>query len=219
MKFRAVVGRFCAILVTVIAVTLAPCGVGVAIADDGSDAQTFVEKQRTQIESALKAHATSAQVYNLLEKFVDYDELVRRSFGHPCPTAVPGCTDHWSQLSDAEKTEIASLLKQLVQKNYRKSLNKTLDYEVTYKDVRVGSLGDIRVRTEAKSKTKPRDPSVQVDYMVRCAGGSCKVTDMVTEGSFLTKNYYDQFHKAFMTPDQLYPYIREKLQKKIAKPD
>ena len=46
-----------------------------------------------------------------------------------------------------------------------------------------------------------------------------KVVDIVTEGSSLTKNYYDQFRKKMHNPDEGYPNIVQKLKDKIAKAD
>jgi ABC-type transporter MlaC component len=169
------------------------------------------------MNNLLKQPASStrdSQIGSLLDGMIDYDELVRRSFGEPCPPAVPSCTDHWKQLSDAQKTEIVGLIKKLVQKNYRKNLIKTLDYDVSYKGTKEQS-GDFRVKTEAKSKVKPRDPVVQVDYILKPNGNGYKVVDIVTEGSSMVKVYYDQFHKFMTTDGQGYGKIVEKVNAKI----
>jgi phospholipid transport system substrate-binding protein len=125
--------------------------------------------------------------------------------------------NHWAELTDQQKAEVTGLLKQLVEKNYKKNLIKTLDYEVTYKGTKDVAGGDAKIRTEAKSKLKPRDPAVQVDYVVKGASNGYKVVDIVTEGSSLTKNYMDQFHKMLITPGQGYPHVVKKLNEKVAK--
>jgi ABC-type transporter MlaC component len=43
------------------------------------------------------------------------------------------------------------------------------------------------------------------------------VIDIVTEGSSMTKNYYDQFHRMLTTEGQGYKYMTAKLREKIAK--
>jgi len=203
------------------AITFALTGVSTsASADEATEAQTFVQAQHGKIAALLHQPASGArdtQINTALESFVDYDEVARRAFGKPCPPALAGCTDHWAGLTDPQKTEVRGLLKQLVEKNYRKNIIKTLDYEVAYKSAKAASLGDSRIRTEAQNKAKPRDPAVQVDYFVHSQNGSLKVVDIVTEGSSLTKNYYDQFHKMLTTDGQKYPYVVKKLQEKIAK--
>ncbi len=191
-----------------------------ARADEPADAQTFVQKQSNLIAVLLKQPASSSrdtQITGMLESFVDYEELTRRAFGEPCPT-TKGCDSLWAKLTDAQKSEATALLKRLVEKNYKKNLIRTLDFDVAYKGAKEGKPGESRVRTEAKNKTKPRDPAVQVDYVVvRSAGnGTFKVVDIVTEGSSLAKNYFDQFSR--MWPKG-YPHIVSKLQEKIAKPN
>ena len=95
---------------------------------------------------------------------------------------------------------------------------KTLDYDVTYRGSR-DAAGDTRVLTEAKNKLKPREPAVRVDYVVKQTAGGPKVVDIITEGSSLTKNYYDQFRKKMNNPAEGYPNIVQKLRDKIAKKD
>ncbi len=189
-------------------------------ADDG--AQSFVEQEQQKLTTLLHQPASAAratQIEHELDAMVDYDELARRAFGEPCPLSIPSCTDHWKsgELSDAQKTEVTGLLKKLVVKNYQKNLEKTLDYDVTYRGQKdAGS--DTKVRTEAKSKLKPRDPAVQVDYVVHSDAGHHKVVDIVTEGSSLTKNYFDQFDKKLKDPALGYANIVAKLREKIATP-
>jgi len=46
-----------------------------------------------------------------------------------------------------------------------------------------------------------------------------RVVDIVTEGSSLTKNYYEQFRKKMKTPEEGYPNIVQKLQDKLNRND
>ncbi len=190
---------------------------GTAMADEG--AQRFVQSEHVKLELLLRQPASAARdahVNRTLDTMVDYEELARRAFGQPCPASHSSCVNHWGELTEQQRTEVGTLLKKLVEKNYRKNLIKTLDYEVTYRGQKeVG--GDAKIRTEAKSKLKPRDPAVQVDYVVKPEGAGYRVVDIVTEGSSLTKNYYDQFHKMLTTAGQGYPHIVKKLNDKIAK--
>jgi phospholipid transport system substrate-binding protein len=183
------------------------------------DPQGFIQRQHAKLERLLRdppSPARDTQVNQALDGFVDYGELTRRAFGEPCPASVPECDNLWSGYADAQKRELEDLLGQLVRKSYRKNLMKTLDYEVEYRGSRNAS-GDTRVLTEAKSKAKPRDPAVRVDYVVKETPSGYRVVDIVTEGSSLTKNYYDQFRKKMKNPAEGYPNIVEKLRDKIAK--
>jgi ABC-type transporter MlaC component len=190
-----------------------------ALADEG--AQTYLEAQHQKIAGLLHQPASTArdaQISAALDRMIDYGELTRRTFGLPCPASVPSCTNHWSELTDAQRAEVTGLLQKLVSKNYQKNLIKTLDYDIVYKGTQ-DQGGVTRVRTEASSKLKPRDPPVQIDYIVQGTAATYRVVDVLTEGSSLTKNYYDQFHRMLTTPDQGYAYIVKKLNDKLAQPN
>jgi phospholipid transport system substrate-binding protein len=183
------------------------------------DAQGFVQGQHHRLESLLRSPASAArdaQVSSALSDFVDYDELTRRAFGEPCPASQPGCEDLWSQYDETKRAEVRGLLEQLVRKTYQRNLMKTLDYDVTYRGARDAGA-DVRVMTEAKNRTKPREPAVRVDYVVKQTPRGLKVVDIVTEGSSLTKNYYDQFLRKMHDPSQGYANIVQKLKDKLAK--
>ncbi len=185
------------------------------------DAQSFIEHEHNKLGQLLHQPASPAreqEVDQALDGFVDYDELTRRAFGEPCPAAIPSCDDLWGRYDDRQKGELRDLLSQLVRKSYRKNLLKTLDYDVSYRGAREAA-GDTRVLTEAKSKLKPREPAVRVDYVVKQTEHGYRVVDIITEGSSLTKNYYEQFRKKMENPNEGYPNIVQKLRDKIAKKD
>jgi phospholipid transport system substrate-binding protein len=185
------------------------------------DPQAFVEQQHHHVEKLLhqpESAGRDAEIQRALGEFVDYGELTRRAFGEPCPPAEPSCEDLWSGYSEDQRTELRGLLEQLVRKTYQRNLVKTLDYDITYRGSRETG-GDTRVMTEAKNRVKPRDPSVRVDYIVKDTPAGPKVVDIVTEGSFLTKNYYNQFRKKMHAPNEGYPNIVQKLRDKISKTD
>ncbi|HRG95403.1 MAG TPA: ABC transporter substrate-binding protein [Polyangiaceae bacterium] len=185
-----------------------------------ANAQAFVEQEHGRLTALMKQPANAgreATISSELDRMVDYDELARRTFGLPCPPRVSQCQNHWDALSADQKKEVTELLRKLVERNYKKNLRKTLDYEITYKGSRA-SGGDTTIRTEAKSKTKPRESPVTVDYIVSSASGAYKVVDIRTEGSSLAKNYYQQFHRMLTTPGQGYPHVTKRLRDKIAAP-
>jgi ABC-type transporter MlaC component len=208
MRFR----QYLAAAVLALSCTLVA---GSASADvDG--AKTFVEREHTQIKKLVEANAPSDDVRKAIDAMVDYDELAKRTLGNPCPPSVPSCTNHWNELTPEQRTEVTGLLRKLVEKNYHKNLNKTRDYDVAYKGAKEAGENLAKIKTEAKSRAKPRDPAVQVDYVILGGGDRYRVVDIVTEGSSMTKNYYDQFHRMLTTDGQKYPYLVQKLRDKIA---
>lgn len=188
--------------------------VGSAAADvDG--AKTFVEREHGQIKKLVEQNAPSDDVRKAIDGMVDYEELSKRTMGKPCPPTIPSCTNHWDGLTPEQRTEVTGLLRKLVEKNYHKNLNKTKDYDIAYRGAKDQGDNLSKIKTEAKSKLKPRDPAVQVDYVILGVGAHYRVIDIVTEGSSMTKNYYDQFHRMLTTPAQGYPYLVQKLRDKI----
>jgi ABC-type transporter MlaC component len=178
------------------------------------DPQGFIQQQHVKLQTMLHEQASpgrDAKVNKALDGFVDYDELVRRSFGEPCHATLPQCDDLWAHYSDDQKKELHDLLKQVVEASYRRNLTKTLDYDVSYTGSRVAG-GDTRVLTEAKSKSNPRDTPLRVDYLVRQTPAGPRVVDIVTEGSSFSKNLYVQFRKM-----DDYGKIVTKLKDKLAK--
>ncbi len=206
--------RFSLMLTAALALAIAPSA---ALADTAG-AQSFVQAQQGKLLGLVKqGNSANAQVSQTMDAMVDYDLLAQRTFGNPCAKGVSTCVNHWNEFSPAQRTEVTNLLKKLVVKNYQKNLKRTLDYDVTYKSSQEQGK-DVRVRTSNKSRTKVREAPYTIDYVVIESGAGYKVVDIVTEGSSLVKNYYEQFHKFLGTPGQGYPYIVKKLNEKLAKP-
>jgi len=168
----------------------------------------FVKTGHAQLDALLRQPDSAqrdAQIASTFDRMVDYDELIRRCF-----------KQHWNELDAAKQAEVSDLLRQIVRKNYQKNLKRTLNYNITYTGTR-GQGGDVVVRTQAQSRINPRDPVVSVDYVVAGpAGGPFHVVDIVTENSSLTTNYYRDFHRFLTTAGEGYPYLVDKLKKKIA---
>jgi phospholipid transport system substrate-binding protein len=186
---------------------------------DVEQAKTFVEREHGKLKTLVEANAPSDDVRKAIDNMVDYDQLAMRTLGKPCPTTVPSCTNHWDALTPEQRTEVTGLLRKLVEKNYHKNLNKTREYDISYRGAKDQGDNVSKIKTEAKSKAKPRDPAVQVDYVILGSGDHYRVIDIVTEGSSMTKNYYDQFHRMLTTEGQGYTYLVQKLRDKIAAKD
>jgi ABC-type transporter MlaC component len=187
-----------------------------AAAADVAGAQSFVEREHGIVKKLVEANAPQAEVTKVIDAMVDYNEIAQRALGKPCPTTIPNCTNHWDELNDGQKKEVTELFRGLVEKKYRDNAYKTKNFDVTYRGTKEQTADIAKVRTEAKNKEKPREPPVQVDYVIK-GTGPYKVIDLVTEGSILSKNYYDQSHKMLTTAGQGYPYFVQKLREKINK--
>src|SRR5262249_53547565 len=149
-----------------------------AASADVAGAQSFVEREQGQIKKLVEQNAPATEVTKAIDAMVDYNAVAQRALGKPCPATIPTCTNHWDELNDAQKKEVTELFKGLVEKKYRENAYKTRDFDVTYRGTKEQGADISKVRTEAKNKTKPREPAVQVDYIIRSDGGNHKVIDL-----------------------------------------
>ena len=153
----------------------------------------------------------------MLEGFVAFDEIAIRAFGGLCPVGVAKCVDHWKDLTPAQRTEVVDLLAKLVVKNYRKNhIKGTNEYVTTFVGTTTLPTGELKVKTETKSKTNTREPASTLDYIVKKIAVGNRVIDIVAEGSSMTRNYNDQFHKMLTNPAQGYSHVVKKLKERLA---
>jgi phospholipid transport system substrate-binding protein len=187
-----------------------------ATAEEG--AVQFVRTTDARLTALLRKPESPSRNQELdavLEQLIDFDELSRRAFGDPCPETLPTCADLWTGLKPAERAQAKDLLRRLVEKNYRQHLVQILGFQVSYEGVDQAS-GLEEVRTEARQPAKPRDPPVQVAYVLEGRSGRYRIVDLVTEGASLTKSYYEQFRRMLADPSEGFPHIVERLRAKIA---
>ena len=158
--------------------------VGVASAE--TPAESYVRSQHGELVSLLaqpKNGARDQKVNAVMDRVFDYDDLARRSLG-----------DDWAARTESEREEFKGLLEQLIRQSYRKHLDKTNGWDITY-NTATGVDGGVRVPTVAKHKTDKRKDPVSIDYLLHEAKGQWRVFDIVIEGSSLVGNYQSQFRK------------------------
>jgi phospholipid transport system substrate-binding protein len=128
--------------------------------------------------------ALAAKVTESVRNFLDVDALGERALA-----------DHWSTLSEAQKTEYLSLLRGLIEDNYVKGLRANLEYKVVYKAETKKDDGTRLVKTEIKTKRRGRAYTIKVDYVLQQDGKSWRAFDVLTDGVGLVENYRAQFNK------------------------
>jgi phospholipid transport system substrate-binding protein len=152
----------------------------------GPSAQDFIKGKHDELTRILtkdKPSEREAAVARVFDSMLDYQTLAQESL-----------KDHWSTLNDEQRRQFSDILKQLVQRAYRRNIDKTLGYEVTYQgqvDMEAGTL----VETRATSRSNNREDPVNVNYLARSAAGQWRVVDIVTEGASLVKGYRSQFNR------------------------
>lgn len=151
----------------------------------GAGPLEFVKAEQGELVDLLKkpdSPKVRGELDAVFDRILDYDRLARDSLDK-----------HWTERSEAERTEFKDILKRLVRQAYRKNLKKTLDYDVKYEGET--SLSDGRlVRTVARSRVDTREQPISVDYEVhQVAEGRWRIRNIVTEGASLVRSYRNQF--------------------------
>jgi phospholipid transport system substrate-binding protein len=178
-----------------------------AAADTTPDA--FVRAKQTQLSALLKKAkdpAVDKKIDTVFDEMLDYEMLAKESLAK-----------HWDDRSAAEKKEFQGILQRLVKNAYRKNLNKTIDYEVTFKGATKSKKGML-VKTIARNKKNDREEPVSIDYILHKVDGKWRVYDIVTEGSSLVNNYKSQFGRVIKQKGfaELMKRMKKKLDKERA---
>jgi phospholipid transport system substrate-binding protein len=156
---------------------------GPAMAADDS-AQSFMKDRQTELSGLVRNKASqenTKKIETTFDAILDYDALAQGSL-----------ENHWAERSDAERREFQDTLKKLVQRAYRKNLDRTASYDVQF-DGETKAGENTVVKTMAKSRTNAREEPISIDYVVHRVGPTWRIVDIVTEGSSLVKNYRQQF--------------------------
>lgn len=146
--------------------------------------------------------AAKKKIETVFDNILDYDSLAKGSLG-----------DNWDARSEAERREFQDVLKQLVQRAYRRNLDRTAAYEVRF-DGESPEGQAFRVKTVAQSRSNEREEPVSIDYVVHKAGATWLISDIVTEGSSLVGTYRQQFGRVIKKDG--FPELIRRMKRKLA---
>ncbi len=163
---------------------------GEACAQAPGGPRHFVETHHAAVNRLLRTHPDGParaqrdeQVARILNSMLDIDELGRRALD---PMLGQQSAEHQQQF--------LTLLRRLIESNYRQNLDATLDWGITYANDEPGDGGsDAVVRTVARSRTDARAAPVTVDYRLHRAGTAWIVYDIVTNNVSLVQTYHDAY--------------------------
>ncbi len=196
--------RFPAFVVLLVALLLP----SLCVAQTGP-ATRYVRQQNERVDHLLDQHPTTdaaratrdAAITAILVDILDFDELCRRALDQ-----------HWAALTPAQQTEFSSLLRQLVERNYRTNLERIRDYEIEYTREESTSSGVV-VHMTARSRASRREPPVEMAYAMHMVGTDWRVFDVTTDSVSLVHNYQQQFHRIITRDgfDSLITRMRDRL--------
>ena len=200
-------GAVCALAVSSLA---APAGAQPAPA--GPDPRRWVEGRLGAVTRLLSqsvdagvaaTEARDAQVARILNGMLDIEELGRRALD-----------PYFGQQTAADQAEFVTLLRQLIERNYRQNLESTLNWAVTYGAPTTAPDGGAVVPTTARSRTSARTEPVTIDYHLRRRGADWIVFDIVTNRSSLVQSYRDGYTR--IVRDRGFAELLRRLRQRVA---
>ena len=180
--------------------------VATAAAENGPSATEFVRKKHDELQTAVKTAKdpkTDPKLLAIFDTMLDYDAISKDSLA-----------GEWEGLDDGQRAEFSALLKQLVQKSYRKNLRDPADFSVEYTGAEESSQG-VLVRTLAQNKANKREKALGIDYLVSMTKDGLKIRDVITDQVSLVGNYRSQFKR--MLKKRGFDGLLEQMRKQLDK--
>ncbi|HEX3594146.1 MAG TPA: ABC transporter substrate-binding protein [Polyangiaceae bacterium] len=174
-----------------------------AMADDS--AQSFMKDRQTELVTLIHKGTSpdnQKKIEQTFDAILDYDALAQGSL-----------ESQWAGLSENDRKEFQDTLKKLVQRAYRKNLDRTASYDVSFDGESKQGEATL-VRTTAKSRTNAREEPISIDYLVHKPGPAWRIEDIITEGSSLVKNYRQQFTRIIKKDG--FPELLRRMKTKLA---
>jgi phospholipid transport system substrate-binding protein len=158
----------------------------VVSAAEAAKAERFIRTKHNKVRAVLRKPDTPKRgedLTELLGEFLDYNRLTKLSLDK-----------EWTKRSPREREQFVNLLRQLVERQYQRNMESTLEYKVKWVGTEPIETG-VKVKSSAKSVRKKRQPPVAIDYSMSPAGDEWKVFDIFTDEVSLVQNYKRQFRR------------------------
>jgi phospholipid transport system substrate-binding protein len=149
-------------------------------------ATDVVKAKQTALFDLLKSSSpeTDKKVAAIFDQMFDYEAVAKGSLG-----------SEWAARSDAEKAAFSDLHKQIVRKQYLKTLKGELAYNIEYTAEAARDGGSIAVNTRAVSKSNAKAEPIVVAFVMTRAGATWKITDLVMEDVSMVSSQRSQYTK------------------------
>lgn len=170
-----------------IGVSLVVFATAVTVSAQAGPAQDFVQNKHSSLITELKKPASAARnkrVDVMMSGLFDFHKLTKDALGKNA-----------EGLKEEQVKKLQELVQELVTKNYKKHIEKTKNYEVTFLGDAAVPNGTGRVVRTKVSKRGSKDAPIEVNYWLYEKGGTWMVYDIETEGSSMLRNYRNQFGK------------------------
>lgn len=138
-----------------------------------------------------------------LKLLVDYDDMAKIALGA-----------EYDQHPKEEIAEFTDILRQLIEKNYKKRLQDTLNYRIVATGEEPKN-SDVLVKTQATNLKDKKAAVVLIDYVLRKKGGTWIAVDLIPEGSSMARTYNKEFTKVIKKDG--WPALIKRMKNKLAK--
>ncbi|MBP7127524.1 ABC transporter substrate-binding protein [Myxococcota bacterium] len=146
-------------------------------------AREFVEARYGDLQGLVaripQKEALQAEIRKVMDTFVDYEELSRRTLG-----------SHWDALKPKERKEFQEEFRKMVQRSYVKRFDPGKSFTIEYGDMTTGEDGSVAVNSTIRSGRS----EARVDYVLQRKKGSWWAFDVVIDEVSMVRNYRKQFH-------------------------
>jgi phospholipid transport system substrate-binding protein len=153
---------------------------------EATKAEQFIRTKHNRVRTVLRKPDTpkrGEELTELLGEFLDYNRLTKLSLDK-----------EWNKRSPREREQFVNLLRQLVERQYQRNMESTLQYKVKWVGTEPIETG-VKVKSSARSVRKKRQPPVAIDYSMSPTGDEWKVFDIFTDEVSLVQNYKRQFRR------------------------
>ncbi|MBW1760839.1 MAG: ABC transporter substrate-binding protein [Deltaproteobacteria bacterium] len=143
-------------------------------AAETAKAEKFIRTKHNKVRAVLRKPDTpkrAADLTELLGEFLDYRRLTKLSLD-----------EEWDKRSPRERQHFVNLLRQLVERQYQRNMESTLQYKVKWVGTEPIETG-VKVKSSARSVKKKRQPPIAIDYSMSPAGHEWKVFDITSASS------------------------------------
>ena len=173
-----------------------------------ADATALIEARYKDIDQIIASgepvEATREKIITLMERFVDYKELSRRTL-----------KTHWQGLDKQRQAEFIALFKQLIQRSYARRFEPDKRLKTTFNGPAEVRHAKKTGKAMAKVQTSVSSGKITADVEYRThvphEAETWWVYDIIIDDVSLMRNYRNQFHK-IITRDGLHPWAAGDLQ-------
>lgn len=146
-------------------------------------AREFVEARYRDLQALVERipqkEPLQAEIRKVMDTFVDYEELSRRTLG-----------SHWDSLKPRERKDFQQEFRKMVQRSYVKRFDPGKAFTIEYGEMVPAEDGSVVVTSTIRAGRS----EARVDYALQRKKGTWWAFDVVIDEVSMVRNYRKQFH-------------------------